>query len=309
MHMMEKDVKKEAIEKGNLYSNLAKEYTLRVSANICFNQFLNRVKGNQIREDGTDALLNLIDKYVIKGSRFYKRIKRGTLLYRARTIGHDKLYSDYGFSVSKDGTITGYDETNSREAPLGCSTEGRNNISGVSYLYLADNVETACAEVKPTVRQLISIAEFMAMDTIRIIDFSDDSILSDSDNVGDDVLLSALFAKIMQQYCVPVIDSAEYKATQIIKGIDGIAYKSFYCEKGKNYTIFNSDRNRFQYIRSRVLMLQSERRTFLDFSNKKVKEAKTLGYAKYNQKDADEMTEKIRSELQRNDEKKKKRKA
>lgn len=315
MHMMEKEAKKDEIEKGHPYSNLAKEYTLRVSANIYFNQFLNRVKNSQIREDGTDALLNLIDKYVIKGSSFYKSIRRGTLLYRARTIGHDKLYSEYGFNVSKDGIITGYDETNSREAPLGCSTEGRNNISGVSYLYLADNVETACAEVKPTVRQLISIAEFMAMDTIRIIDFSDDSILSDSDNVGDDVLLSALFAKIMQQYYVPVIDSAEYKATQIITdhirktGIDGIAYKSFYCEKGKNYTIFNSDRNRFKYNGSRVLMLQSERRTFLDFNDKKVKEAKTLGYASYNQKDADEMTDKIRSELKRNDEKKKKGKA
>lgn len=312
--MMEKKVDKDAIEKGHPYSNLVEEYLLRLSANIYFNQFLTRVKNNTIREDGTDNFLNLIDQYIIKGSHFYKSIKRGTKLYRARIISHDKMCSEYGFGISESGFLTGYDETNSREAPLGCSTEGRNNISGVSYLYLADNIETASAEVKPTVRQLVSIAEFEVMKTIRIIDFSDDSVLADSVDVRNDVSLSILFARIMQQYCIPVTDSAEYKATQIITdhirktGIDGIAYKSFYSEKGKNYTIFNSDRNRFKFNGSRVMILQSERRTFLDFNDNKVRDAKTIGYATYNKKDADEMIEMIRNELQKNNEEKEKEK-
>ena len=42
----------------------------------------------------------------------------------------------------------GYDDINSREPILGIGSEGRNNIAGASYLYIASNPETACMEIK-----------------------------------------------------------------------------------------------------------------------------------------------------------------
>ena len=298
---MEEQVEK----KRNPYSNLLKGFTQRSNASFYFNHFLDRVKRNEVREDGTDELLNLIDKYVIDGYQFYRTIKTGTILYRARIINSDNIKPHFGLSVSPEGKLSGYDESNSREAPLGYSAEGRNNISGVSYLYLASDVETACAEVKPTVRQLISLAEFEVTRQVQIIDFSDEKTFESKSSSEENISLGSLFAKIMLQYFVPVVDSAEYRATQIITdhirktGIDGVAYKSFYNERGTNYTIFNSNRSRFEFVGSRIVMLQSERRTFLDFNNNDVFNAKTMGYASYNQKDADEMIKQIRVELLR----------
>lgn len=292
-------------KKENPYSNLLKGFSQRSNASFYFSRFLDRVKENKVREDGTDELLNLIDKYVIDGHQFYRTIKAGTVLYRARIIDSEKIKASLGLKVSTDGKLSGYDESNSREAPLGYSAEGRNNISGVSYLYLASDAETACAEVKPTVRQLVSLAEFIIKRQVQIIDFSDEKVFESKSSDDESISLGSLFAKIMLQYFVPVVDSAEYRATQIITdhirktGIDGVAYKSFYNERGTNYTIFNSDRNRFEFIGSRIVMLQSERRTFLDFNNNNVFNAKTMGYASYNHKDADEMIEKIRVELSR----------
>ena len=292
-------------KKDNPYSNLLKGFSQRSNASFYFNRFLERVRKNEVREDGSDELLNLIDKYVIGGLQFYRTIKSGTVLYRARIINSGEIRSDLGLSVSSDSKISGYDESNSREAPLGYSAAGRNNISGVSYLYLSSDAATACAEVKPTVRQLISVAEFEVKKQVQVIDFSDEKTFTGYSNNEDDVALGLLFSKIMLQYFVPVVDSAEYRATQIITdhirktGIDGVAYRSFYNERGTNYTIFNSNRSRFEFIGSRVVMLQSERRTFLDFNNKDVFAAKTMGYASYNQKDADEMIKQIKVELTR----------
>ncbi len=292
-------------KKDNPYSNLLKGFSQRSNASFYFNRFLERVKKNEVREDGSDELLNLIDKYVIDGFQFYRTIKSGTVLYRARIINSGEIRSDLGLSVLSNGILSGYDESNSREAPLGYSAEGRNNISGVSYLYLSSDEATACAEVKPTVRQLISVAEFEVTKQVQVIDFSDEKTFTGNSNNEDDVALGSLFSKIMLQYFVPVVDSAEYRATQIITdhirktGIDGVAYRSFYNERGTNYTIFNSNRSRFEFLGSRVVMLQSERRTFLDFNNMDVFTAKTMGYASYNQIDADEMIKQIKVELTR----------
>ena len=66
-----------------------------------------------------------------------------------------------GIHIDDVGNTFGYGEGDSREAPIGMSSAGRNNVQGVSYLYLADRLETACAEVKPVPRQYISVAMFM----------------------------------------------------------------------------------------------------------------------------------------------------
>lgn len=63
----------------------------------------------------------------------------------------------------------GFDEKNSIECPIGVSIDGRNNISGVSYLYVAEDEVTACEEIKTTLWVIISLAEFIANDLLQTL--------------------------------------------------------------------------------------------------------------------------------------------
>lgn len=283
------------MKKTNPYSNLMRDYALQMNADFLFKEFLEKVEKNEIREDGTNRLISLIDKYISTNSGFKRTITTGTKLYRARVINNAELSLKNGFSVDENGITKGFDESNSREAPLGFGAAGRNNIAGVSYLYMANDPKTACAEVKPIVRQLLSLAEFKVLKPIHVVDFASDKSFDRDESINDNVSLGRLFTNIMMKYSMPISNPIEYKATQIITdhirktGIDGIAYRSYLNNNGVNYTFFNSSRDRFKYENSRIVMLQSERRSFIDFNNNRAVASKTRGYASYNKKDSDEM--------------------
>ncbi|MBQ6016443.1 MAG: RES family NAD+ phosphorylase [Clostridiales bacterium] len=284
-------------------------FVLNNNAYFIFNNFMEQVKKNGVRNDGKNELLNLIDKYVSndKNNRFRKTINKGSVFYRARLIDPIHLNSNYGISIEskEDSLLTkGFDEGNSREAPLGISGVGRNNIGGVSYLYLANRETTACAEVKPHLNQLISLASFKTKRTLHIIDFSTNKTFEPGESLDDNVALGRLFTLVMRKYFEPVTDSSEYRATQIITdyirktGIDGIAYRSLFDENGVNYTIFNSDRGSIDYQSSKIMMLQSARQTFLDFNEHRVKRSKTMGKDSYSAENATEMLVSIREEIE-----------
>ena len=296
---------------GDKSFNAVRSFALNNNAYFIFNNFLKQVKDNEVRNDGKNELLNLIDKYVSndKSNRFRKTLNKGSVLYRARLIDPIHLNSDCGICIEgkEESLLTrGFDEGNSREAPLGISGVGRNNICGVSYLYLANRENTACAEVKPHLNQLISLASFKTKRTLYIIDFSTNKTFEPGESLDDNVALGRLFSLVMRKYFEPVSDSSEYRATQIITdhirktGIDGIAYRSLFDENGVNYTIFNSDRGSIDYQSSKIIMLQSARQTFLDFNEHRVRECKTMGLATYSAKDADEMLTSIKEEIERN---------
>lgn len=290
----------------------ARTFALNHNAYYIFNKFLEEVSKNEVRNDGKNELLNLIDKHVSKDekNRFRKTLRSGTTLYRARIIDPKYYYSKYGINVDgeKDALLTkGFDEGNSREAPLGISGAGRNNIGGVSYLYLANKETTACSEVKPHLHQLISLASFKTMRTLHIIDFSTDKTFGPDESPDDNVALGRLFTLVMRKYFEPVSDNSEYKATQIITdhirktGIDGIAYRSMFDETGVNYTIFNSDRESIDYIGSRIIMLQSARQTYWDFNEHRVRECKSMGKELYSEEDAAEMLGSLKKSIEKND--------
>lgn len=280
---------------SNYFYNIQRKQT----AHNMFEHFVERVSKNEVKQDGTDELLALIDKWVINNTTgsFHKTIKQGTKLYRARLIETSKIDKAITFV---DDKILGFDESGSREAPLGYSAPGRNNIAGVSYLYLANTPETACSEIKPIVRQLISLAEFEIKEPLHIIDFSSEKAFLETE---DSIDLGVLFTDIMMSYFKPVNNPNEYKATQVLtdylrkSGIDGISYRSHYEQKGINYTIFNSHRNNITFENSRVLLLQSERRTFLDFNNERIINANTIGGAQYDEKATKEMILKLKKNV------------
>src|SRR5699024_8249194 len=99
--------------------------------------------------------------------------------------------------IDNTGKFFGYDEKNSREPMLGISGNGRNNIKGASYLYVASDQETACLEVKPQLGDLISLAIFKVNQPLHIMDFSSDKQFKNDFLEKYNMSLGDFFASLM----------------------------------------------------------------------------------------------------------------
>ena len=67
--------------------------------------------------------------------------------------------------------LHGYDWKESKEPPAKYAAAGRNSKQKEKALYMASNEITACAEVRPPFRALVSIAKFTADKEMTILDF------------------------------------------------------------------------------------------------------------------------------------------
>lgn len=167
------------------------------------------------------------------------------LLYRARVVDsfESQLFWDYDIG---DEIVHGYNEVNSWEAPIGIPGCGRNNITGVSYLYLSNRPGTAYVEIKTGICDLISLATFSLERDYRIIDFYENVTFEKSEVEKEELALGYLFTEIMKSYFVPVSNNNTmelYRGIQILtdyirkSGVDGIGYRSFYDKKRKKLYI------------------------------------------------------------------------
>lgn len=127
--------------------------------------------------------------------------------------------------------------------PPGSATTGRANPKGISYLYLADSPETACAEVRPIRDDCISVSSFSILNDLKVVNLHkelsefDDSNLERTDVAFFDTLRDAF----MRPY--KAHDEENYLATQYIasylhhKGYDGIKYHSAHNSSDDAYSI------------------------------------------------------------------------
>lgn len=288
-----------------LAEDFEKFYKARHYARQVFNEFINEIGSECCSSQNLKKVYEIIDHEVFgeNKDRFITQIEAETLCYRARIIPvEDYTKTEKGIGIKLDGTIQGYNEENSREPLVGISSSGRNNISGVSYLYMASDPETACTEVKPQLRDLISLATFKIESPMRIVDFSTEKRLPGTQFEGEEISLAVFFTELMLQFSKPVKNN-QYYPTQIIAdyirktGIDGIKYKSFLTPNGYNYTIFNSHPSHISFLGSRVLVYQQANYSYWDLEAKKAiltnREGKMMEY------DAD-IGEKMRNNLKLN---------
>lgn len=89
---------------------------------------------------------------------------------------------------------------NSREPIIGISGEGRNNIAGSSYLYVASDPQTACMEVKSTPSELISLAEFELLKDMEMIDFGDKKEFNTNDYDDFGINIRKFISLLMLRY-------------------------------------------------------------------------------------------------------------
>lgn len=260
----------------NKYQNSVKRFTTymyHINATLKFQKFVEKISSQDNYFD--DEVFSILDNYVLKpNSQFSTMLEPQQILYRAREIPAEFFSEKFGVSVfiSENDIYqtTGFDEVNSIECPLGIGGAGRNNVAGMSYLYLAENATTACAEIKTNIRSLISLAQFEVVSPLKIINFSDEKNFDEKQYVIHNMSLGTFFTELMFSFTKP--DKNCYTVSQIISdyirkfGIDGIAYRSFYTGK-TNYTIFNSHKSKIKYISSRILLHHSSNEVYWDFNH------------------------------------------
>lgn len=193
------------------------------------------------------------------GKPFQRVINKNSIFYRARVIDDVKLLNEEN-GISKIGNeFTGLNAFQSKEPPLGVAPEGRNNISGASYLYLTQDKYTACVEVCPNRGDLISLAKFATNKTLHVVDFVTNDSIVPIKKLGQEHLFNApkLITLVMEKYCEPKSNTSSYKTSQCIsdmirkKGYDGVIYASSYSRK-KNLTLFNCDESYIKFIKSNL---------------------------------------------------------
>lgn len=222
-------------------------------------------------------LCELICKEVLTkdSDRFKIALSTGDILYRARILEEQYYKNKCMGHWVRDGKTNGFDEMNSGEAPLGVPQEGRNNIRGVSYMYLSEDEVTACAEIKSCIRDFISVSKFEVMRPLKLVNFSDEKDFLWDESAEEKLSLGTLFTHLMAEYTIPVRDSSNYGLTQIISdyirktGVDGICYGSFFTGK-RNYTIFNSHESNIKFCNSRIMLHQCVNHVFLNFNDEKI---------------------------------------
>jgi hypothetical protein len=213
-----------------------------------FEIFASSVKQKEgyIQTDEAKCFLDtLIETSKDKQITLYKE----EILYRSQR-GYDEI-GEY----DQDGTtLTGIVDLPFKPArmiPIAVkSKSGRVNPDGIPCLYLSDNLETALSEVRPWIKEKVSIAIFKVIKDLKIIDFSGIEPLSRfyfKEPEDTKIKEKEVWASVNRAFSQPVIienQDKDYIPTQIISewfknsGFDGIKYKSVLAS-GNNYALFN----------------------------------------------------------------------
>lgn len=186
-----------------------------------------------------------LEKFI---SRYIETIKNGyektkdsdKIYYRARINGVDGR----SFSVNDMGA-----------PPEGKSSAGRINPEGISYLYVADSVDTAIAEVRPWKGATITIAEGKLKQKANVISIAasrkgslTDGIPPQQDNFLSEVAKRIVATPLTELYFSRPThneDKLSYLPSQYIAekfkilGFDGIEYSSVLHENGINIAFFD----------------------------------------------------------------------
>ncbi len=169
---------------------------------------------------------------------FYKTIKKGRIFYRCRVS--DKI----GFTINQMGN-----------PPNELASGGRANPKGISYLYIADKLETSLYETRASLFDYVTVGEFRLNEDLKILNLrnpKDDPIPWSENEAIEDFLTYVPFIQTLQkEISLPIRKrdkQLDYIPTQYISefikslGFDGVEYQSSLFAEGYNLAIFNPDK-------------------------------------------------------------------
>lgn len=172
-------------------------------------------------------------------------VEADSVWHRAR-IGATRQAADASFEMTGDSY---YYEPHTDQAigapPVGTTSAGRLNRTGISFLYLASDEDTAVAEVRPHPGVFVSLGSFVISKTLSIADLSRHS-LADLFRTNEDLEKLETIVAIENAIATPAPPTHQqlYSLTQFLSdvlrklGFDGVKFRST-VGPGVNLVLFD----------------------------------------------------------------------
>ncbi len=188
----------------------------------------------------------ILDKLEKNKRILARQLASGDLIYRGRIFNLDDKVSTWvqyqEWLNSDDRIFLGYDKKESGAPPIGLAKEGRLNGNGISFLYACDKIDTVIYELRPTVKEVVSVATLKVLRNCELADLT----LFDNRDVGDRVFID-LIKLISKEFSTPHFAGHNYAFTQYLAGqfmnmdFDGVIFRSSLDKYGRNYVFFDPD--------------------------------------------------------------------
>jgi RES domain-containing protein len=173
-------------------------------------------------------------------------LPEGTVIRRAQLGGH----KEPRFKADRVGWVVGPFRAERMTPIHGLAHEGRVNPAGIAYLYAANNVNTAVAEVRPWIDAWISLGTFRLVRAIRVVDCTKGhrKMVLHLEEPPPAERERCVWRDINEAFARPVSTDesrTDYVPTQVLgelfksKGYDGVVYRSS-CASGRNLVVFNT---------------------------------------------------------------------
>lgn len=175
---------------------------------------------------------------ILKGSNFF----RGRIFDIEDAVSTNKQFEEWRYDTLTD--FQGYSKNESGAPPSKYAVENRLNGKGISYLYTCKNIDTVIYELRPTINEKISVAEFVTKKDLLFADLTNIKA-NQMERDMESQLLTDLLRKIAEEFSIPHNIGHNYSFTQYLAGhfanmgFDGIIFKSSLDSKGENYVFFN----------------------------------------------------------------------
>lgn len=275
------------------FMRMAEEFNTRRLCEIFGKAIMNGDFTNKMAEKS--LVVRMINELIYDQDKLFQiNVPSDTVLFRARAVldvsdfctektGVSAGYADANDNRGTPFISTGFDKYGSKEAPMGKTPPARNNISGMSYLYLAEDPYTACSEIRPYLRSIISLAQFKTKNELKLMDFSPADTVNLSslmhlgeklkpDGAPENISVRETIIWIMRQFAQTVGKPEQYRVSQYISdyirkaGFDGIRYSSS-LTGGKNITLFNSHEANIQFVSSKLVYSLSQKYQIMDINS------------------------------------------
>jgi len=182
-----------------------------------------------------------LDAVVETGAKRKGVIEKGAVLWRAQ-LGHvwrtERILDDNEQEVDSVDVEEPFPPERMMPLP-DRATEGRVNPKGIPCLYFSTDRDTAMTETRPWIGSFVSVAEFVMLRDLNVVDCSTASVRRaldlDGRDPGPDKWEEWVWQDINRAFSRPVTrtdDVAEYAPTQVLAeafrsaGYDGIVYGS-----------------------------------------------------------------------------------
>lgn len=228
----------------------------RHEANLIWKEFSDELRYRN-RFFTKHRLLDLVQSYCLKNEHI---MTENSILYRARILNCNSNEKDCIGLLNRENKTDhfwGYNAKESMAAPKELAKTGRLNPENIVYLYTVESIITAIIEVRPLLKDHISVATIKVETAKKLVDFSNPTNLRPTSEE------EALIAHLIGKFSTIVKNDKDYIETQYISefikhlGYDGIRFSSSLDWNGINVTLFKFDKctalKSFPYILDNVI--------------------------------------------------------